>query len=366
VKGVLAGGAAAVLAVPLLVVVLFSGGDCQSASASTSQGSAVPAVSVDAAQLPVQTVGNYSGVQLVNAAYIMNAGKALGLDAKGQAIGVMTAMGESSLRVIDNGDAVGPDSRGLFQQRANGAWGSYEDRMNPTTSATNFFKKLMTVENWQGLDPSIAAHRVQINADPYHYEKYWSGAVDIVSALSGVQLDPASGGPGTSACAVGASGDYAAANGTKPGKWGGYDNGKIAPTALAPIPWTTDQSYVGTMYLRPDAVASLTAMNNAYRAEFGSDLPINDGYRDYDGQVDAKNEYGGGAATPGFSNHGWALAVDFGTPSHARIAYYDDTYNWLVANAGTYGWVHPDWAKPGGIGPHEAWHWEFYGVKTNA
>lgn len=365
-KGAAAGAAAGIIALPLLVVVLFSGSDCQPASASIAPAASSAATNVDVSQLPVQTVGNYSGVQLVNAAYIMNAGQALGLDAKGQAIGVMTAMGESSLKVIDNGDAVGPDSRGLFQQRANGAWGSYEDRMNPTTSATNFFKKLMTVDSWQGLEPSIAAHRVQINADPYHYEKYWSEAVNIVSALSGVQLDPSAGGPGASACAVGATGDYAEANGTKPGTWGGYENGRIDPSAIVPIPWTSDQGYGGTMYLRPDAASALTAMNNAYRAEFGSDIPINDGYRDYQGQVEAKNDYGGDAATPGTSNHGWALAVDIGTPAHARIAYYDDTYNWLVANAGRYGWVHPDWAKPGGAGPHEAWHWEFYGVKTNA
>jgi hypothetical protein len=56
VKVVVAGSAAVVLAVPLLVVVLFSGGDCQSTSASTGQGAAIPAVSVDASQLPVQTV----------------------------------------------------------------------------------------------------------------------------------------------------------------------------------------------------------------------------------------------------------------------------------------------------------------------
>jgi hypothetical protein len=365
VKKILAGGAASVLVVPVLVVVLFAGADCSPAVAQSGSGVAAASVKVD--ELPVKAVGSYSGVQLVNAAYIMNAGQALGLDARGQALGVMTAMGESSLTVVDNGDIAGPDSRGLFQQRANGAWGAYEDRMNPTISATNFFTKLMAVDNWQGLDPSIAAHRVQVNADPYHYEKYWASAVEIVSALSGVQLNAsAGGGPGASACAVGATGEYAEANGAKPGKWGGFDNGRVDPSAVVAIPWTTDQSYVGAMFLRPDAVQALTAMNNAYRVQFGSDIPINDGYRDYDGQVEAKRIYGGEAATAGTSNHGWALAIDIGTPSHARIAYYDTTYNWLVANAGTYGWVHPDWAKPGGSGPHEAWHWEFYGVKTNA
>ena len=32
----------------------------------------------------------------------------------------------------------------------------------------------------------------------------------------------------------------------------------------------------------------------------------------------------------------------------------------------TYGWDNPDWAQPGGSGPHERWHWEFIkGVKAD-
>lgn len=77
----------------------------------------------------------------------MNAAAALGLDARAQAVGVMTAMGESSLLVLEYGDVAGPDSRGLFQQRANGAWGSYADRMDPTISATNLFRALLRVHH---------------------------------------------------------------------------------------------------------------------------------------------------------------------------------------------------------------------------
>ena len=50
---------------------------------------------------------------------------------------MMTAIGESNLVNVNYGDLAGPDSRGLFQQRANGAWGSYADRMNPRIAATN-------------------------------------------------------------------------------------------------------------------------------------------------------------------------------------------------------------------------------------
>ncbi|WP_156036114.1 hypothetical protein [Blastococcus sp. URHD0036] len=142
-------------------------------------------IRVDVAAVPEGPVAGYGAEQLAHAAAIVNAGQALGLDTCAQTIGVMTAMGESSLRVLDRGDAVGPDSRGLFQQRANGAWGTYADRMDPTTSATNFFRALRQVPDWQALPPTIAAHRTQRNADPYHYERYWDAAVEVMTALAG-------------------------------------------------------------------------------------------------------------------------------------------------------------------------------------
>ena len=110
-----------------------------------------------------------------------------------QLIGVQAAIGESTLRVIDFGDGAGPDSRGLFQQRANGAWGSYEDRMDPTSSATNFFKALQQVEGWETLEPTIAIHRTQRNADPNHYTRFRAQATQIVKALGGEAA--AAGGP---------------------------------------------------------------------------------------------------------------------------------------------------------------------------
>jgi hypothetical protein len=165
----------------LLVVRQVSGEPPRSAECAAAE----PAVRVDPAAVPEGPVAGYGREQLANAAAIVNAAAELGLDTCAQVVGVMTAMGESSLRVLDRGDAVGPDSRGLFQQRANGAWGSYADRMDPTTSATNFFRALQEVPGWQSLEPTIAAHRTQRNADPYHYERYWDAAVEVVGALAG-------------------------------------------------------------------------------------------------------------------------------------------------------------------------------------
>lgn len=197
-------GAAVVLTVPLLVVVLFAGAGTTTTSSASDGGcgaATVATASVPSYSAVPSSVAGYSGVQLQNAAAIVSAGRELGLSARGQAIGVMTAMGESGLRAIDYGDHAGPDSRGLFQQRANGTWGSYADRMSPRTSAANFFKALLRVPGWEQLEPSIAAHRVQGNADPFHYERYWSPAVAVVAALEGVS--PASIG-GAAACGVAA------------------------------------------------------------------------------------------------------------------------------------------------------------------
>ena len=136
------------------------------------------------ASLPA-SIGPYQGEQIINAAQIIIAANDLGVDEHGQVIAVMTAIGESALINVDHGDAAGPDSRGLFQQRANGAWGSYADRMNPRTAATNFFKALLQVPGWESMPPTLAAHLVQRNADPYFYGPYWNDAVPIVGILGG-------------------------------------------------------------------------------------------------------------------------------------------------------------------------------------
>lgn len=191
--------AGAVLAPAVLVLsIIMAGGGSRAAAAdvcSPTGGS----VSVEAGRLPKVAVAGYQGEQLRNAALVINAGRALGVSARGQTIAVMTAMGESGLRVLDHGDGAGPDSRGLFQQRDNGTWGSYQDRMDPTVSATNFFKALQKVSGWEQLDPTAAAHRVQRNADPYHYQSYWPAATEVVAALADV---PTTSAGGQSSCGI--------------------------------------------------------------------------------------------------------------------------------------------------------------------
>jgi hypothetical protein len=117
--------------------------------------------------------------------------------------------------------------------------------------------------------------------------------------------------------------------------------------------------------LRSDAAAAFEQLNVAFRAAFGSSIGVTDSYRDYDAQVRVKAEKGNLAATPGTSNHGWALAVDLGRaeglPKEAGIERFGTPqHSWMRANAPAYGWILPGWAQENGSKP-EAWHWEFNG-----
>lgn len=144
---------------------------------------AAPVV-VGTISVPAGPVAGFCQSELVNAAHIINAARAQGIGTHTQAIGVMTAIGESGLRNLNYGDVAGPDSRGLFQQRANGAWGSLTDRMTPYIAATSFFTALVNEPGWKSLSPAEAAHKVQVNDDPEFYGRYWDQAVAVVGALN--------------------------------------------------------------------------------------------------------------------------------------------------------------------------------------
>lgn len=320
------------------------------AGAPTPAAPAAPGVIDDST-----VIAGYDAEQLTNALYITTAATAAGLNATAQILGVMTAMGESSLINIDYGDnAINPDgsvadSIGLFQQQS---WkGTVAERMDPTTAATIFYTDLVNVDGWETLEPTIAIHRTQGNSDPYHYEKYYDDAVEIVSWLSGQDLSAISHSGRSGSCSAGTY----SATGEEPGPWGGYSNGQIPEFELTPTAWNT------FIWLRPDAADALAKMNDAYLAEFGFDLPLNDGYRTLEEQLDAKAIYGDEAAEPGTSIHGWALAIDVGTRTGDRLPSSSETFRWLTEHAAEYGWVNPPWAVQGGVGPYEPWHWEYWG-----
>jgi LAS superfamily LD-carboxypeptidase LdcB len=97
-------------------------------------------------------------------------------------------------------------------------------------------------------------------------------------------------------------------------------------------------------------------LTEAYNA--GIYLKVNSAYRDYDDQVRIKDESGADAATPGRSNHGFGLAVDFAAgPGARKLTTKDNQYKWLLANAGKYGFKRLPWGIKGE--DWEAWHWEY-------
>ncbi|MCP1412799.1 peptidoglycan DD-metalloendopeptidase family protein [Paenarthrobacter sp. A20] len=160
--------------------------------------------------------GPVSDVQLRNASAIVAAAEELALPADARILGIQAALGESSLESKDYGDAAGPDSRGLFQQRANGAWGSSADRMDPFVSATSFFLALKDVKDWQALPSSIAIHRVQRNQDPDHYTKYRQLAEEIAGFLGSQSLSA----PGTCSFSGGSWGATAGDTSRRPARPG--------------------------------------------------------------------------------------------------------------------------------------------------
>lgn len=123
-------------------------------------------------------------------------------------------------------------------------------------------------------------------------------------------------------------------------------NGNVPDSALCSYPNAIDSDGRG----QARAVAAYVAMNEAFKAEFGHDLVISSTYRTYQDQVSTKASKGWLAATPGWSNHGFGLAIDIrGTPLEKR---------WVQQNGPEYGWWHPTWARADGRKP-EDWHYEY-------
>lgn len=129
---------------------------------------------------------------------------------------------------------------------------------------------------------------------------------------------------------------------------GQYQNGRIPTEALCRIS-------VSNGLLRCDAARSFEILAEAYEADFGESIQLTDTYRTLEGQIRCTAQKGNMCATPGTSNHGWGLAIDFsgginsfGTPQH----------QWMRENAPKYGWHHPAWARTDGSKP-EPWHWEY-------
>ncbi|NNU27044.1 D-alanyl-D-alanine carboxypeptidase family protein [Isoptericola sediminis] len=129
----------------------------------------------------------------------------------------------------------------------------------------------------------------------------------------------------------------------------GFANGKIPGGKLKNLSFAKGET------LRADAAAQLERLNVAYRAKFGRSLSVNDSYRSYSSQVATRASKGYMAAVPGYSNHGWGVAVDLGDGVES---FGTAEYTWMRKHAPEFGWDNPAWARADGRKP-EAWHWEY-------
>lgn len=304
--------------------------------------------------------------QMQNAATILKIAQELGLPMRASQIALMTGLQESKLKMLANtnvpesltfpheGTGHDHDSVNVFQQRMH--WGTIAELMDLDYATRAFFggptgpnqgspRGLLDIDGWEKMGLGEAAQAVQVSAFPDHYDGWATAAEDIITAVSGGTVCNNPNQP------IGDGGD--GRNG-----WGGFENGRIPIELLSPIPWSPEHR------LRQDATVALTAMNAAWKARFGYDIPISDAYRDYEGQVEAREDWCNRgncnkAAEPGTSNHGWALAIDI------EVGWNDAEFQWLKQNSTLYGWVHPDWAHADGSNP-ESWHWEFAGLPQAA
>lgn len=97
-------------------------------------------------------------------------------------------------------DAVGSDhaSLGIMQQQATMGWGDYgnskwrtepnkviERLMDPSFAAAKFYQRLDALSGWQGMEPGVAAQRVQVSAHPDRYQKHVEFARQAYAKLNG-------------------------------------------------------------------------------------------------------------------------------------------------------------------------------------
>ena len=202
---------------------------------------------------PSSSTSVYDREQTANARTLIHTGAALSVPVRGWIIAVAVALAESGLRTLEHGDLAGPDSRGLFQQRA--AWGPLRERTDPAGSARLFYTGghagqpgLLDIPGWQHLPLAQVADAVQHSAHPDAYADHEDEATALVTTLGGQEApaDPGQNDPaGSDGCRDdGGDGLPAAADAGLPA---GYTvpPGTPKPVAAA-IDWALAQ--LGTPY----------------------------------------------------------------------------------------------------------------------
>lgn len=150
-------------------------------------------------------------------------------------------------------------------------------------------------------------------------------------------------------------------------------NGRLSTASLTAIP-AEYHTHGTTAYLRADAAAAFLRVAAAFEKKFGKRLVAMSFYRPYEDQVriflknytrvsrarskKTDRSYNGSTyalrsgmspvASPGYSNHGLAVTVDFNSGVQTRGS---AEFNWMNSEGVKYGW---DWTEGKRIG--EPWH----------
>jgi len=140
-------------------------------------------------------VSDIDDEQEANAVTIIETGKEMGFDENGWAVALATAMQEAKLynaasdSVPESWDYTDSsvhyedhDSVGIFQQRTSMGWGSVEELMDVSTSASKFYGTLDDIGGWQDMSIAEAAQAVQVSAFPDYYAQWEDLAWSIIDA----------------------------------------------------------------------------------------------------------------------------------------------------------------------------------------
>lgn len=120
--------------------------------------------------------------QAADAATVAAEGLRLGVPGKAVTVAFAAALQESQLHDLDYGDL---DSVGVFQQRPSQGWGSRASLLDPAYAATAFYRRLLQVPGWAGMDPGAAAQVVQRSADPGAYAQWEPQAQLLTEVFTG-------------------------------------------------------------------------------------------------------------------------------------------------------------------------------------
>ena len=157
--------------------------------------------------------------------------------------------------------------------------------------------------------------------------------------------------------------------------------GRLNTKNLTAIP-AAYHTHGTTAYLQADAAGAFLRVATAFQKRFGKRLVAMSFYRPYADQVriflknyyryngarrpgTTDRSYNGSTyrlrsgmapvASPGYSNHGLGITVDFNSGVQNR---YSAEHNWMLSEGTKYGW---DWTEGRRIG--EPWHWSYNSSK---